>query len=239
MIQYCATNGARVSDGGRLVSRKFFPAAFGWRIPLVRSSQLFFTGWKCATFVAFLQSPAIGPEYTRAMTPSILNVDDLVLQPWGHDVSLAGAGEASDRYEAQIGFASHQLGAKQLGYNLSVLPPGKSAFPFHCHSVNEEMFFVVEGQGELRLGARYPIRAGDLVACPPVGPETAHQIVNTAQAELKFLAVSTRLSPEVCEYPDTGRFGLLAELPSAADGKPRELRFVGRAGESLEYWQGE
>jgi hypothetical protein len=102
------------------------------------------------------------------------------------------------------------------------------------------MFFVIEGQGELRFGdALHPIRAGDIIACPPGGPETAHHIVNTSEADLKFLAVSTRLSPEVCEYPDTGRFGLLAEMPGAADGKPRELRFMGRAGESLEYWQGE
>lgn len=173
-------------------------------------------------------------------TPPIINIDALELQRWGHDVAIPGAGQASIGYQARIGFASRQLGAKKLGYNLTVLPAGKRAFPFHCHSVNEEMFFVVEGEGEVRLGdARHPIRAGDIVACPPGGPETAHQIVNTSQADLKFLAVSTRLSPEICEYPDTGRFGLLAEMPSDADGKPRELRFVGRASESLEYWQGE
>jgi len=174
------------------------------------------------------------------MTPPILNIDALDLQPWGHGVSFPGAGQASDRYQARIGFASRQLGAKKLGYNLTVLLPGKSAFPFHSHSVNEEMFFVVEGQGELRLGdARHPIRAGDIVACPPGGPETAHHILNTSGVDLKLLAVSTLLSPEICEYPDTGRFGLLAELPSTADGKPRELHFVGRAGDSLEYWRGE
>jgi len=174
------------------------------------------------------------------MTPPILTIDALDFQPWGNRVPMPGAGQASDRYQARIGFVSRRLGAKKLGYNLTVLPPGKSAFPFHCHSVNEEMFFVLEGHGELRLGdGRHAIRAGDLIACPPGGPETAHQIVNTAGAELKFLAVSTCLSPEVCEYPETGRFGLLAEMPSAVEGKPRELRFVGRAGESLEYWQGE
>ena len=174
------------------------------------------------------------------MTPPILNIDGLDFQPWGYGVAIPGAGQASDCYQARIGFVSQLLGAKKLGYNLTVLPPGKSAFPFHCHSVNEEMFFVVEGQGELRLGdARHPIRAGDIVACPPGGPETAHNICNTSETDLKFLAVSTRLSPEVCEYPDSGRFGLLAELPSAAEGKPRELRFMGRARESLEYWQGE
>jgi len=174
------------------------------------------------------------------MTSPILNLADLDLQPWGHGVSIPGAGQANDRYQARIGFASRRLGAKKLGYNLTVLAPGKSAFPFHSHSVNEEMFFVVEGHGEIRLGdARYPIRAGDLIACPPGGPNTAHQLVNSSEADLKVLAVSTRISPEVCEYPETGRFGLIAEMPSSIDGEPRELLFVGRATESLEYWEGE
>lgn len=174
------------------------------------------------------------------MTSPILNLDGLDLQPWGHGVPIPGAGQADHRYQARIGFVSRQLGAKKLGYNLTVLPPGKSAFPFHCHSVNEEMFFVVEGRGEIRIGdTRHPVRAGDVIACPPGGPETAHQIVNTSEADLKFLAVSTQISPEVCEYPDTGRFGLIAEMPASNDGKSRNLRFVGRASDSLEYWQGE
>jgi hypothetical protein len=87
------------------------------------------------------------------MTPPILNIDALDLQPWGYGVSIPGAGQASDRYQARIGFASRQLGAKKLGYNLTVLPPGKSAFPFHCHSVNEEMFFVVAGRCRSPRGA--------------------------------------------------------------------------------------
>jgi hypothetical protein len=53
------------------------------------------------------------------------------------------------------------------------------------------------------------------------------------------LAVSARLSPEVAEHPETGRFGLLAETPPTVDGKPRELRLVGRLGESLDDWLGE
>jgi hypothetical protein len=56
MIQYRATNGASALDGGCLVSRKFLAAALGWRIPLVRSSQLVFTEVEHAAFVAFLQS---------------------------------------------------------------------------------------------------------------------------------------------------------------------------------------
>jgi uncharacterized cupin superfamily protein len=174
------------------------------------------------------------------MKPPILNIDAIELQPWGHGVPLPGAAQARDCYRARIGFLSRSLGAQKLGYNLTVLAPGKSAFPFHSHTVNEEMFFIVEGTGEIRFAnARHAVRAGDVIACPPGGPASAHQIVNTSRADLKFLAVSTRLSPEVAEYPDTGRFGLLAEMAPGADGKPRDLRFVGREDETLDYWEGE
>ena len=93
--------------------------------------------------------------------------------------------------------------------------------------------------GRPHIGHAYEAIAGDVIACPPGGPETAHQIINTSDAELKIFAVSTQISPEVCEYPETGRFGLIAEMPSSVDGKARDLRFVGRTTDSLEYWQGE
>ena len=48
-------------------------------------------------------------------------------------------------------FASH-IGAHHLGYNLTVLPPGKAQCPFHNHRGEEEMFFILEGEGELRFG---------------------------------------------------------------------------------------
>jgi uncharacterized cupin superfamily protein len=172
--------------------------------------------------------------------PSIINIDEVELRPWGRGVSIPGAGEASERYEARIGAIGSRLGAQKLGYNITVLPPGKAAFPLHAHRVNEEMFFVLEGAGEIRVGAeRHPIRRGDVIACPPGGPETAHQIVNTSGADLKFLAVSTKLSPDIAEYPQTGRFGILAEFGPGADGKPVMMRFIGKATESLNYWDGE
>ena len=54
---------------------------------------------------------------------------------------------------------SDLIGARKLGYNLTVLPPGKVQCPFHSHHNEEEMFFILDGEGELRFGeARYPIR---------------------------------------------------------------------------------
>ena len=35
---------------------------------------------------------------------------------------------------------SDSIGARKLGYNLTVLPPGKAQCPFHHHHGEEEMF---------------------------------------------------------------------------------------------------
>ena len=43
-----------------------------------------------------------------------------------------------------------RIGAQLLGYNITAVPPGKRAFPLHNHHVNEEMFFILSGSGELR-----------------------------------------------------------------------------------------
>ena len=49
---------------------------------------------------------------------------------------------------------SDHIGAKKLGYNQTVLPPGKAQCPFHCHHGEEEMFLIIEGEGELGFGDR-------------------------------------------------------------------------------------
>ena len=167
----------------------------------------------------------------KARTRPILNLDELEYRQSAH----------GERYDARIGAIGPRIGAQKLGYNLTVVAPGKRAWPFHAHRVNEEVFFVLEGEGQVRIGDQeYPIRKGDVIACPPGGPETAHQIVNTsATTEIRYLAVSTRLSPDIAEYPDSGKFGVLAEFPPGPDGKPGGFRFVHRPGGSLDYWEGE
>jgi uncharacterized cupin superfamily protein len=172
------------------------------------------------------------------MHKPILNIADVEFRQVGHGTNYPGATDAPERFSAKLGDIGRRLGAQKLGYNVTVVPPGKRAWPFHSHRVNEEMFLVLEGEGEVRIGAEtFAIRKGDVIAHPPGGPETAHQIVNTSSADLTYLAVSTRISPEIVDYPDSGKFGVLAELPG--DGKPQIWRYIGRAESSLNYWDGE
>ena len=172
------------------------------------------------------------------MPRHILNIADV--EPQSIPLAFAPTGSAAERYAPRIARISAQLGAQKLGYNITVLPPGKRGYPFHNHRVNEEMFFVLDGEGEVRIGEeRHPIRAGDIIACPPGGPESAHQIANTGSVDLRYLAISTREYPEVCEYPDSNKFGVMAEYGPGADGTPQFFRVIGRQGESVDYWEGE
>jgi uncharacterized cupin superfamily protein len=172
------------------------------------------------------------------MNRPILNIDEVELQP--RPPAMQPKGEAAKRYDARVGFIARKLGAQKLGYSLLAVPPGKRAFPFHNHHANEEMFFVLEGSGEVRIGeATYPIRKGDVIACPVGGKETAHQIVNTGKEDLKYLAVSTQVSPDLAEYPDTGKYGVLSETPPGPDGKPRKFAALGRPNSGVDYWEGE
>jgi uncharacterized cupin superfamily protein len=165
------------------------------------------------------------------MDKPIINIADVTLDP--RPPAMSPKGEAAEKYDAKMGQIGTRIGARKLGYNLTAVPPGKRAFPLHNHHVNEEMFFILQGSGELRMGdAVHPIRTGDVIACPPGGKDVAHQIVNTGTEELRYLAVSTKESPELVDYPDSGKFGILAERPG------ERFAFIGRADQSLDYWEG-
>jgi uncharacterized cupin superfamily protein len=171
------------------------------------------------------------------MNRPLINIADVELQ--ARPAANAAPGDAARRFDARSGQVGTRIGAQKLGYNLTAVAPGRRAFPFHNHRVNEEMFFILEGSGELRFGkTTYPLRAGDVIACPPGGPENAHQIINTGTGELKYLAVSTQLMPEICDYPDSGKF-LVTERQRGADGAVSGFRHIGRPESAVDYWEGE
>jgi uncharacterized cupin superfamily protein len=160
----------------------------------------------------------------------ILNIADVPFTEQSH----------GDAYEAKLGQFGPLIGMKQLSCRLTVVPPGKKAWPYHSHHVNEEMFVILEGTGTLRYaGEDHGVKAGDVIACPAGGVETAHQLINTGTAELRYLAISTMNQPEVCEYPDSGKFAVLSGAAPGGDHGALRLAFAGRAEDSLEYWDGE
>jgi uncharacterized cupin superfamily protein len=146
-----------------------------------------------------------------------------------------------ERFAARIAPVGVKLGAKKLGYNVTAVPPGKAAFPYHNHHANEELFFILEGEGMLRFGKQeLALRRGDFVCCPPGGVELAHQIINTGKGELRYIALSTAFDTDIFQYPDSGKVGLVGGRPP---GQPiQEATFPGKwyvEGTAVDYYTGE
>ncbi|HTS84736.1 MAG TPA: cupin domain-containing protein [Usitatibacter sp.] len=155
----------------------------------------------------------------------VVNIDELKLE---HYDAVGG------KFESDSARVGPLIGAKDLGYSYDVVPPGKTSCPFHSHRGEEEMFFIVRGEGTLRYGAeRRKVRAGDFICCPTGGPETAHQIINDSSADLAYISVSTMMPAEVCEYPDSGKVGAFG-----GDGRSR-IRHLTEMSSGVDYWKGE
>jgi uncharacterized cupin superfamily protein len=126
------------------------------------------------------------------------------------------------------------IGAAKLGYSVFTVPPGKTAFPFHTHYTNEEMIYVLEGEGWLRIGAEETaVGAGMFIAFPP-GAEKPHQLINTGAVDLKYLCVSTMEYPDITEYPDAEKIGALTCAPGGGS-----FRAFYRKGDDVNYYEGE
>ena len=163
------------------------------------------------------------------MKPRIINLEKVEALSRSH----------GDAFECQIAPVGTALESRLLGFNVTVIPPGKKAFPYHAHRANEEMFFILEGEGSIRLdGAVHKIRKGDFISLPP-GRDSAHQIINDSKAPLRFLAVSTMILPEVVEYPDSGKIVASAGTMGNRPSTPETIRHITRAKDAVDYWEGE
>ena len=164
------------------------------------------------------------------MTNRIINVADVPLEHHQH----------GEKFEARYAHVAPLVGARQLGAGYHVVPPGKRAWPFHNHHINEEIFIILAGEGVIRLGEReLPIRAGDVIGAPPGGREAAHQIINTSAHELRYLCVSTMTKSEIVEYPDSNKLAAYVGKAPGGDDDALSFYFRGRLGAPAEYWDGE
>ena len=156
----------------------------------------------------------------------IINIAELALRDGGN-----GKG-----FQAKLGRAGPLLGLKRLGCSLTIVPPGKRAWPFHRHHVTDELCYIISGSGEVRLNDRtLPVRTGDLIASP-AGAE-AHQIINTGASELRYLAISDINTVDIIEYPDSGKVGMAAGV-QGGDLSTAGYKALGRV-TPADYFDGE
>jgi uncharacterized cupin superfamily protein len=125
--------------------------------------------------------------------------------------------------------------ATKLGIAIDIVAPGMRGCPYHFHYAQEEAFVILEGSGTLRVaGEMLAVKAGDTIFIPP-GPAYPHQIINTSDAPLKFLSISTKERPEVVRYPDSGKYLATA----TGEGEPLAFSRVAHEKDDVDYWEGE
>lgn len=162
------------------------------------------------------------------MQKPVINIDEL-------DYERFGKGR---KFGAQRAAVSPRIGASLLGYAVIRLEPGKRAWPYHAHHAVEEMFYILSGSGTLRhAGEEYPVRAGDFI-CSPADPHKPHQIVNTSDAELAYIALSNQPQTDVTLYPDSGKYGVW-HGDTADPDSPDNFHLFARRDTAVDYWDGE
>jgi uncharacterized cupin superfamily protein len=125
-------------------------------------------------------------------------------------VALADVEPVLDGRARRLGQAA---GAQATGLNHIVLGAGVQGAPAHCHSAEEEIFVILDGDGLLELWGRgatqpeeQPLRVGDVVSRVP-GTGVAHAL-RPGERGITYLAYGTREPADMCFYPRSGRVSL-------------------------------
>ena len=154
----------------------------------------------------------------------IVNIEDVEAEPFSHG--------SVDSLGRDLGIAAESV---RTGLNHITVPAGKLNVPPHYHSVEEEIFVVLGGEGEVQLtpGPRvwpdafvgtFPVRAGTTVA-RPAGTRVAHAFRAGARG-LTLLSYGTRDSGDIAYYPRSQKINF------------RGIGVITRV-ELLDYWDGE
>jgi uncharacterized cupin superfamily protein len=200
--------------------------AFGTRRPddtahLPRAGVAWLTGYRTWTEVGgphpFEREAAVGPPDVVPASPRPATIVASAELP-----GETREGRTVARTRVDLGRAA---GSLHTGLKRYDVPAGKLGAPPHCHSAEEELFVVLDGEGTLLLGDdEHAVRRGHVVARPP-GTGVAHAF-RAGDLGLSFLAYGTREPNDICFYPRSNKLFL------------RGIGLVARL-ERLDYWDDE
>jgi uncharacterized cupin superfamily protein len=89
--------------------------------------------------------------------------------------------------------------------NFVEVAPGETAYGYHWHEANEEVFCVLEGAGTVRTPeGELTVKAGEAITLPP-GPEGAHVMMNKGKGRLVYVDFGVDHCPEIVHFPDAGQ----------------------------------
>jgi uncharacterized cupin superfamily protein len=130
-------------------------------------------------------------------------------------------------YETPYARIGPLIGASALGLSVYDLATGQSVCPYHYEVGEEEWLLVLTGRPTLRdPDGEHELEPGDLVLFPD-GEEGAHKVTNRHEGVARIAMLSTKSSPALAFYPDSGKVGVFP---------PGKLF---RLADEVDYWDGE
>jgi mannose-6-phosphate isomerase-like protein (cupin superfamily) len=101
-----------------------------------------------------------------------------------HNIASVPAFTTKDGSEIRELLAHRNSAIRKQSLAEARLPPGASTTP-HYHPLTEEIYYLLEGAGRMRIGDDVrDVGPGDAIAIPP---GAVHTITNTGAGTLKFL----------------------------------------------------
>lgn len=100
------------------------------------------------------------------------------------------------------------------GVNIVEVEPGCTAYGYHYHEANEEVFCILSGTATVRTPqGEKEVPAGGIIAFP-AGAAGAHVVQNRGSEKLVYIDFGTRRTPDLVHFPDAG-----AGWACSADGR--------------------
>jgi uncharacterized cupin superfamily protein len=161
--------------------------------------------------------PEVGEPSERPS--NIVNIDDL--EPVERDGATVGR---------RVRYPGREAGSVRTGLRHAEVFPGKLNNPPHCHALEEEIFVVLDGDGDLLLWeeegvVEHSVRPGSVVT-RRASTGVAHAFRAGADG-MTLLMYGSREPGEVCHYPRSGKVYFVG------------LGLIVRLGDQVDYWNGE
>jgi len=120
------------------------------------------------------------------------------------------------------------------------ISPGKVNWPFHYHLANDECFFILEGEGELRtIDGKEKVKAGDFIYFP-AGENGLHQLRNISESKvLRYIDIGTTRQPDVVVMPDSNKLGVFGGSAPGQNLEKRTMRSYFKLDQQTEYLKDE
>jgi uncharacterized cupin superfamily protein len=197
---------------------------FGWlpRSGAVRIGWPWIEGRTDNPWEIEAQQPPLAYGDPAPRPPNIVNIDEVELEHWGSATTAP--------------LATHER-SEQAGLHWERLDPGARGAVPHCHSEEEEVFVILEGEGTLHLwpspraeefGAVHediPVRPGHVIARPPA-TRISHSF-RAGSDGMTMLIYGTRRPNDMCWYPRSNKIfwrglGVIGRIETLAysDGEP-------------------